>query len=144
MKKIFRKLFPNKEMRAYRKMHRRHRKELVKLAKQATPFDYGWLDELVHTQIKHMHEYFVAGNNVLQSDESLNEILEQLKHALDLYDERDGLWDNYTSSAIKNKDGTVTVTDTGANRYLAIRNREQELYEEIYAYIGKYIQWWWD
>ena len=133
-----------KEMRAYRKMHRRHRKELVKLAKQDRDFDYGWLDEFVHTKIKHMYEYFSAGNNVWQGEESLDEILEQLKHVLDLYDELDGLWDNYESTLIKNEDGSVTVTDDGSKKYLYIRTREQELYEEIYSYIGKYIQWWWD
>ena len=144
MKKLFRKLFPSKEIRAYRKMYRRHRKELIKLAKQDRDFDYGWLDEFVHIKIKHMYEYFSERNNVWQTDESLNEILEQLKHVIDLYEEMDGLWDNYESNLIKNDDGSVTVTDDGAKKYSAIRDREQELYEEIYSYIGKYIQWWWD
>lgn len=133
-----------KEMRAYRKMYRRHRKELIDLAKKDRDWDYGWLDEFVHTKIKHMYEYFSERNNVWQTDESLNEILEQLKHVLDLYDEMDGLWDNYESNRIENEDGSVTVTDEGAERYSYIRRREQELYEEIYSYIGKYIQWWWD
>lgn len=144
MKKLFRRLFPSKEMRAYRKMYRRHRKELVKLAKKDRDWDYGWLDEFVLTKIKHMYEYFSERNNVWQSDESLNEILEQLKHVLDLYEELDGLWDNYQSSLIKNEDGSVTVIDDGGKKYLVIKTREQELYEEIYSYIGKYIQWWWD
>lgn len=144
MKKLFRKLFPSKEMRAYNKMYRRHRRELMKLAKKDRDWDYGWLDEFVLTKIRHMYEYFSDRNNVWQSDESLNEIIEQLKHVLDLYKELDGLWDNYESSLIKNDDGSVTVTDEGSKRYLAIKTREQELYEEIYSYIGKYIQWWWD
>lgn len=144
MKKLFRKLFPNKEMRAYRKMYRRHRKELVKLAKEDRDFDYGWLDEFVLTKIRHMYEYFSERNNVWQSDESLNEILGQLKHVLDLYKELDGLWDNYESNLIKNDDGSVTVTDEGGKKYLDIRNREQELYEEIYSYIGRFLLYWWD
>lgn len=144
MKKLFRRLFPNKEMRAYRKMYRRHKKELTKLAKANRDWDYGWFDEFVRTKIKHMYEYFSEGNNVWQSEESLNEILEQLKHVIALYEEMDGLWDNYKSNAIKNENGSVTVTDEGANNYLTLQNRKQELYEEIYTYIGKYIQWWWD
>ena len=144
MKKLFRKLFPDKEMRAYRKMYRRNKRELVKLAKKDRDWDYGWLDEFVLTKIKHMYEYFSERNNVWQTDESLNEILEQLKHVLDLYEELDGLWDNYQSNLIKNEDGSVTVTDDGGKKYLVIKTREQELYEEIYSYIGKYIQWWWD
>ena len=144
MRKWWRKLFPNKEMRAYRKMYRRHRKKLIKLAKEDRDFDWGWLDEFVHVKIKHMYEYFSEGNNVRQIDESSNEILGQLKYALDLYEEMDSLWDNYESNVIKNEDGSVTITDESCKKYSAIRNREQELYEEIYSYIGKYIQWWWD
>lgn len=144
MKKLFKRLFPSKEMQAYKKMYHRHRKELIKLAKKDRDWDYGWLDEFVLTKIKHMYEYFSERNNVWQSDESLNEILEQLKHVLDLYEELDGLWDNYSSNLIQNEDGSVTVTDDTGKQYLAIRTREQELYEEIYSYIGQYIQWWWD
>lgn len=144
MKKLFRRLFPSKEMRAYRKMYRRHRKELVKLAKEDRDFDWGWLDEFVRTKIKHMYEYFSDGNNVWQTDESLNDILEQLKYVLDLYDEMDHLWDDHLREHIKNEDGSVTPTAESANSYVENSKREQELYEEIYSYIGKYIQWWWD
>ena len=87
MKKIFRKLFPSKEMRAYNKMYRRHRKELVKHAKETREWDYCWLYDGTIMQIRHMYEYYTASNNVWQSDESLNEIIEQLKHVLDLSDE---------------------------------------------------------
>jgi hypothetical protein len=144
MKKLFRKLFPSKEMRAYNKMYRRHRRELARIAKQDRDWDYGWLDEFVHTKIKHMYEYFSERNNVWQTDESLNEILEQIKHVLDLYDEMDHLWDNHTGGHTKNKDGSITPTEESTKSYIKIRNREQELYDEIYSYIGKFIQYWWD
>ena len=126
MKKLFRRLFPSKEMRAYNKMYRRHSTELVKLAKKVCPFDYGWLDELVLTQIKHMHEYFSAGNNVWQTDETRLPIVEQLKHVMDLYEELDSVWND------------------GATNYMQISIREQELYEEIYSYVGLHLQEWWD
>ena len=128
MKKLFKRLFPSKEMRAYRKMYHRHRKELVQLAKQDRDFDWGWLYEFTIMKIKHMYEYFSEGNNVCQSEESLNEILSQLKHVLNLNEELDSLWN----------------TDGDTKGYLEKQKREQELYEEIYSYIGKYIQWWWD
>ncbi len=131
-------------MRAYRKMYRRHRKELIGLAKQDRDFDYGWLDEFVHMKIKHMYEYFSAGNNVWQTDETRLPIVEQLKHVLDLYDELDNLWDSHICGHIKNEDGSITPTEESTKSYIKIRDREQELYEEIYSYIGKYIQWWWD
>ena len=144
MKKLFRKLFPSKEMRAYRKMYRRHRRELVKHAKGTREWDYGWLYDSTIMQIRHMYEYYTARNNVWQSDESLNEIVEQLKHVLDLHYEMDHLWDNHTGGHVENEDGSITVTEESANSYLRIQNREQELYEEIFAYIGRQIQWWWD
>ena len=126
MKKLFRRLFPSKEMRAYRKMHRKHRKELVKNAKETRDWDYCWLYDSTIMQIRHMYEYYTAGNNVCQSEESLNTILEQLKHVLDLNDEMEHLW---------------------GGKYLDFEGRlkrEQELYEEIYSYIGSHLQWWWD
>lgn len=144
MKKLFRRLFPSKEMQAYRKMYRRHRKELVKHAKETREWDYGWFYDGTIMQIRHMYEYYSARNNVYQSDESLNEILGQLKHVLDLNDELDHLWDNHTSKCIINDDSSITPTEESGKSYIEIRNREQKLYEEIYSYIGKYIQWWWD
>lgn len=125
-RRLRKKLFPSKEMRAYSKMHRRHRKELVELAKKVREWDYGWLDELVRTQVKHMHAYFSAGNNVWQTDETRLPIVEQLKHVLDLYEELD------------------SVGDDGATNYAQIRIREQELFEEIYNYVGHHLQEWWD
>lgn len=133
-----------KKMRAYRKMYHRHRKELVKLAKQDRDFDWGWLDEFVRTKIKHMHEYFSEGNNVWQTDDTRVPIVEQLKHILDLYDEMDHLWDSHISGHIKNEDGSITPTEESTKSYIKIRDREQELFEEIYSFIGCHIQEWWD
>lgn len=146
MKKLFRKLFPSKRMREYNKMHRRQRRELVKHAKETRNWDYSWLYDSTIMQIRHMYEYYAEGNNVWQSDESRHEILDQLAHVLDLNDEMNHLWDSYDheSNLIINEDSTFSVSDEGAKQYRAIRDREQELYEEIYSYIGKYIQWWWD
>ena len=126
LRRLRKKLFPSKEMRAYNKMHRRHRRELVKLVKEVREWDYGWLDELVFTQIEHMHEYFSVGNNVWQTDETRLPIVEQLKYVLDLYGELN------------------LVGDDDAMDYMQIRKREQELFEEIYKYVGCHIQEWWD
>ena len=144
MKKLFRKLFPSKEMRAYNKMYRRHRKELVKHAKQIREWDWGWLYDGTIMQIRHMYEYYTESNNVHLVDESRLEIVEQLKHVLDLNDEIDSLWDDYVPNPIKNEDGSITISDENAKKSADLLAREQELYEEIFAYIGKWMQWWWD
>lgn len=133
-----------KEMRAYRKMYRIHRNELVKHAKETREWDWGWLYESTIMQIRHMYEYYSAGNNVWQCDESKSETLGQLKHVLDLNDALGHLWDNYESNIIKNNDGSISVSEEGHKKYAAIKNREQELYEEIYSYIGSHLQYWWD
>lgn len=119
MMKLFRKLFPTKETRAYRKMHRRHRRELIKLAKEDAEWDWEFLHTLVMAKIRHMYEYYSAGNNVHQTDEGLAPIIEELKHVLDLQEELDG----YQSA-------------TG--------EPEIEKYKEIYSYIGNNLLGWWD
>ena len=126
MKKLFKKIFPSKELRAYRKMYRRHKRELAKLTQKVKEWDYGWLDELVRTQIKHMYEYFSEGNNVWQVEESRVIIVRQLKYVLDLYDEMDNLWESST------------------NDLSEICRKEQKLYEEIYKYIASNMRGWWD
>ena len=105
MKKLLRTLFPSKEMRAYRKMHRRHKRELVKLAKTIREWDYGWLYDSTIMQIRHMYEYYTAGNNVWQSDESLLPLIDSLKYVLNLDNELEHLWDDHVGGHIINEDG---------------------------------------
>lgn len=114
------------EMRAYRKMYRRHRKELVKHAKVTREWDWGWLHDSIIMQIRHMHEYYTARNNVWQTDETLIPIIQSLKYILNLQEEIDNLWDDDTLSWEEEE------------------NREQELYESIYHSIGDNLQLWWD
>lgn len=139
MKKLFRRLFPNKERKAYNKMHRKHRKELIKHARKTSEWDWYWLHESIIMQIKHMHEYYSAGNNVWQIDESRLQIVEQLKHALDLQAEIEQMEDDeyYVDCVYEN--------DTlNKDKMLEYEKKEQELYEELYGHISKYLKWWWD
>ena len=122
-------IFKSKETRKYCKMHRKHRKELIKLAKETREWDFCYLHQMVIMQIKHMYEYYSAGNNVRQSDETLNRVLKSLNHILDLQEELDTLYDVY------NLDTEYLKT---------LDTRENQLYEEIYTNIGQNIQWWWD
>ena len=113
------KLFRTKERQRYDIMHSRHSKELVKLAKETHEYDYTWLHESVIMQIKHMYEYYSAGDNVWQADETRLPIVEQLQHVLDLNKELEHAIDEYS-------------------------DKEPELYKEIYSYIGEHIMKWWD
>lgn len=144
MKKLLRTLFPSKEMRAYRKMHRRHKRELVKLAKTIREWDYGWLYDSTIMQIRHMYEYYTARNNVWQSDESLLSLIDSLKYVIDLDDELEHLWDDHANECIVNEDGSISATEESAKNFLDRSKREQELYREIYYHIGSNILTWWD
>ena len=116
MKKLWKRIFKSKEMRKYTKMYKKHRKTMIRLAKEDQDWDFCFLHELVVTKIKHMYEYYSAGNNIWQSEESLNTILETLAHAIDLAERLDD----------------------------AAIYEEDKLYKEFYSYIGENIQWWWD
>lgn len=115
----------NNDKREYRKMHRRHRKEMIKLAKEDREWDYLFLHDLVITKIKHMHEYYEKGNNVWQTDETRLQLVESLKHVLDLQEKIEKIW---------------TGEETCMDKWLL----EQELYKEIYSYIGQELCRWWD
>ena len=125
VKRILRKLFPDKGMRAYRKMYRRHRRELVKHAKETHEWDWMWLHQSVIMQIRHMHEYYTEGNNVWQVDESRNKILEQLQHVLDL-------------------EAEIEKVDEAPGGYYEYIQNLKNLKSEMYKYIGEHIFEWWD
>ena len=146
MKRLFKKLFPSKEMRAYRKMHKRHRKELVKHAKETREYDWGWLHDSIIMQIRHMHEYYTAGNNVWQADEKRLMVIEQLKHILDLDEKIDKMQDEDDGVQYVHENGKVTcVFPDNYKEYVKnYEKREQELYEELYSSIGEHLRWWWD
>lgn len=147
MKKLFKRLFPNKEQKEFDKMHRKHRKELIKHAKKTNEWDWNWLHESIIMQIKHMHEYYSEGNNVWQADESRFQIIEQLKYILDLQAEIDRLEDDdYGLEYVYENDELIKIIapDDYKDRIFEHEKKEQELYEELYGFIGKHLRWWWD
>lgn len=134
MMKIFRRIrnLFNKEMRAYNKMHRKHRKELIKLAKEDREWDWSYFHTIVMTKIKHMYEYYRAGNNVWQCEESLNKVLSTLKEVIDLNEEWDNLWEN----CYDKENARVSI--------LEYRDKEEKIVKELYKKIGENMMWWWD
>lgn len=146
MKKLFRRLFPSKEIRAFLKMHRRHKKELVKHAKETGEWDWCWLHDSIIMQIRHMYEYYTAGNNVWQADETRLPIIEQLKHILDVNAEIDKMQDDDYGAEYVWEDGRLKATypDDFRERVEQHDKKEQELYMELYSSIGRDLRWWWD
>ena len=117
----------DKKYRTYYKLHRKHRRELIRMAKQTADFDYAYQHNLVVMKIRQMLEYYVAGNNVWQSRESHENVIETLAHALQLAEDIETVLVNWP--------------DDSAKTYL---EREVELYKEFYTYIGENIMYWWD
>lgn len=146
MSKLLRKLFPSKEMREYRKMHRRHRNELVKHAKETGEWDWCWLHQSVIMQIRHMHEYYSAGNNVWQVDESRLKVVDQLQRILDMEEEINRLENDHLGLEwIDHGDRIEFIKpDDYREKSDAKEKRILELYQEIYSSIGRDIHWWWD
>lgn len=138
----------NKEMRAYNRLHRKHHNELIKLVKEDAEWDWEYLHTLIITKIRHMYEYYTAGNNVWQTDETLLPIIEELKHILDLQKELDGLYDKYdphiemefdddNKIKLKSDDNAIELFEKHAQE-------EDKLYKEIYQNIGEHLREWWD
>lgn len=104
-------------MKKYRKMQRKHTKELVKVAKKTKDFDYEFFHNLVMKQIHNMYEMYSDRECVLQVDESRLEIVNQLKEIIDL-----------------NNKLSVTVS----------YEDEKDILKQIYTKIGENIMYWWD
>lgn len=121
-----------KEKRAYRKMYKKHRKEMIRLAKEDRDFDWGYLHDLVITKIKHMYEYYSAGNNVMQTDETRIPILDQLSYILELQYDIDHLYDDEKYAKYSVEEAT------------SLWKKESELYKSIYTFIGEHLEEWWD
>lgn len=122
LKKFFKQLY-DKDYRQYLKLHRRHKKELIKLAKKSEDWDYGFLHDYIVTQLKHYLEYYESGWNVWQTDESRNSLIESLRKAVELAEQIENVYDSDS---------------------INIWKEEARLYKEFYSYIGENIQRWWD
>ena len=146
IQKLFRRLFPGKERRAFNKMRRRHYNELISLTKETREWDWSWLHRMVIMQIKHMHEYYTAGNNVWQSDETKIPIIEQLNKILELEKELDRLeyMDFGVTYVFENGKVTCTCPDNFNEKYRKNEEEIQQTYEELYGLIGKNLRFWWD
>ena len=106
-------------------MYRKHRKNLIKLAKEVRKWHWCWLHEMVLLQIRNMLEYYSDGNNVMQVDESRLDIIDKLHEVLDIQKE-------------------IEEREIVPDRSLDEIKKEAELYERFYVTVGKNIMWWWD
>lgn len=137
----------SKEMREYKKMYRKHRNKMIELAKEDRDWDWEFLHNIVITKIRHMYEYFSAGNCVMECERT-PAIISELKHVLDLQEELDKLFEMKVEGIkyerVSANKTVVEYSEEALNKLEDRYKREQELYEEIYSYIGKNMRGWWD
>lgn len=97
-------------------MRRKHRKELIDLAKEDQDFDYEYLHNLVVVKLKNMYEFYSQGHVEFLAESDLNQILETLEYAINIADKID---------------------------MVPEPTKIKELYQEFYEYIGQNIMLWW-
>lgn len=137
-----------KEERLYRKLQKKHKKSLVYLAKRDADFDWQFLHDLVCQKIKNMREFYQKGFGVAQSEESRKEVLASLDVACGMIDEICHCWDEYTEILMERcrTCSPLEVQLSEEEKELGRKSSEKEvqLYNDLYKYIGENLLNWWD
>lgn len=149
----------DKEIKRYRKFQKKYIKELVKLAKADRGFDWSFMVDILLHMLKGRLTYYKNGDNVWQSEESLNEIVMSLEEAIRLleyaYDDSNFSFDDvkeYFANLIDNptpkENGVIDLFETcpkhTKEEYKEMAEKENNAWIEAFNYIGKYIRYWWD
>lgn len=141
-------------MRRYKKLVRKHRRKLIKLAKETSPWDYGFGLDYFILFLEFMRDYYEIGVNVDDFWEGDGDRIKTIQKALDEYDKYLVKYDKFNSTLIK--DGTVELagkTFTGITtlkvEYDEEDYREYELKKEkhwkkFWSLVSKHIRSWWD
>ena len=150
------------EKRAYKKMRKRHHKELRKLAKDDRPWDWEYIHDLVVLKVKQVYEYYMAGNCVTQAKEEREKLLKSMKKVMDILDVIEHVNDPYTAynekhprpfpNFVPNGDGSYSIKFDEPDEIHEERHkiwgecRENygKLFEKFYAKLGKEMRNWWD
>lgn len=53
----------------YRKMFKKHNKQLKDIAKKTRPWDYGWSADFLIEHLKFMRDYYTLGENVVSCED---------------------------------------------------------------------------
>lgn len=118
--------FGKKEYKKIYKQAKRNtkaiRKDLMKLVKKYSPYDYYHLHKIVMTIISNMWFTYRFNRGVFQEEESCNKIADELWEVMALNSKIEG-----------------TQMDLDPDPKL-----EPELYKKLYSKIGEYIMEWWD
>ena len=121
----------NESYKRFLKMHKRHRKEQVKRAKNFHEWMWWDLHDDIIQRIEHMLEYYKAGDNVWQCEESRIKIILDLEEILNI--------NKQIIDIEQSQDLAQTMED-----YQKEQSDINKLYLKMYKKIGQRIQHWFD
>ena len=124
-----------KDLRNYRRAHKKYLKELVKLAKEDRGFAWGYITDMLLLMMRYRLDYYSKGENVWQADESRIEIIDTLRGAIDKL-----------TNAVESEHDFPECTKGGwTEEALAKYNEDnQKIWDEAFLAISKNIRLWWD
>lgn len=121
----------------------RKSKEIIKLAKEWRPYDYGYTMKLFVKCLEEMLKYYEEGKDVQQTDESANEIKDTLKEAI-------GLWKTaeeyeYSEYDRREKLYSESATPKELKEFWDKEEKlEKEKYDDFFLYVSNNFRKWWD
>lgn len=146
-------LFEKTEKKLYKRQRRAARKELIRIAKNTNPWDWGGITNFIIAHLKSMRDYYALGYNVwgveVKDTPEFNQPtaptrLEICEHLLTL-------WHEYTDDS-KLDDFMHTHprpwnTETNTQfktLYAEVRQYQNSKHEEFWQYFVQYYQDLWD
>lgn len=163
------KLRKNKLSKKYYKLIKDNNKNLVKIAKETRPWDFGWMLDSIVANLTYMRDYYANGENVIGMDDYVDNSTNVSKTRLQMIDEllsEYASWHNCdekyfklishpeTCKTHKGENGTIVVDDFGWHIEYLFGDAEttNKLYREEYLLhkhkffelLEKYIEELWD
>lgn len=118
----------------YRKAQKKYEKQLIRYIKEEEkPYDWFSIVEILIKMIKRRLDYYSCGDNVWQTDETRDPIVETLRTAYRLGME-----------AVARDDMAPNIKDWTTEDFIADDKEVQEAYVKFFSYIAANMRSWWD
>ena len=121
-------------IRRYRKAQKKYEKQLIRYIKEEEkPYDWFSIVEILIKMIKRRLDYYSCGDNVWQTDESREPIVETLKIAYYLGME-----------AVARDDLTPNIKGWTTEDFVADDKEVENAYVKFFSYVAENMRSWWD
>ena len=117
----------------YLKNDKLYKKDLINfIKKEEVIYDWDTIPMVLLKMIEGRLNYYLCGDNVLKSDESVTEIIKTLKEAKRLGEYAVNI-DDYLDYKVMDID-----------KFVEFNKKESEAYRKFFEYVGANILSWWD